>query len=68
MHAIMRDAVLNNFVTQIRLNLSNGLGYFNLKGIGRLRFIDIDLRVQETSPVGLIGTILVANLRHLCER
>ena len=37
--------IFNDSTAQIRLNLSNNLGYVDFKGIGRLRLIGIDLRL-----------------------
>ena len=38
-------SIFNDSAAQIRLNLSNSLGYRYFKGIGRLRLIGIDLRL-----------------------
>ena len=40
--------IFNDSAAQIRLNLSNSLGYVDFKGIGRLRLIGIDLRFWKT--------------------
>ena len=40
--------VFNDSAAQIWLNLSDGIGYVDFKGIGRLRLIGIDLQLQET--------------------
>ena len=40
--------IFNDSAAWIRLNLSDGIGYVDFKGIGRLRLIGIDLRLQET--------------------
>ena len=40
--------IFNDSAAQIRLNLSNGIGYVDLKGIGQLQVIGIDMRLQET--------------------
>ena len=52
--------IFNDSAAQIRLNLSDGVGYVDFKGIGRLRLIGIDLRLQET-PQEKVCTFALTN-------
>lgn len=42
------DPICNDSLAYKRLNLGDGVGYVDDKGIGRLRHIGIDLRFKET--------------------
>ena len=46
---VHRGLILNDFAAYIQMNLSDDLCYVGFKGISRLRFIAIDLRLQKTT-------------------
>jgi hypothetical protein len=46
--ADLSGTIFNGFAAKIWLNLSNGIGYIDCKGIGRCRLIGIGQRIQET--------------------
>lgn len=57
--------IFNYFATQIRLNLSDGLGYVDFKGIGHLQLTGIDVRLQETPQEKVYQDQIAQSLRPI---